>query len=268
MIEFDMRQVERWEVSAIEQELAFGVWCRREGVKIVLLDGDDTVWKTGKVFGGQIDKCLELLAGTGTASREEWRKRFGEADSRSFERFGVNPKRWPRLIDELGEGVLPEKVRKMAKEILVKMYTTPLELTDLAEEGLGFLKKTGVPMGIVTHAGEEWTRRKYEWSRLERFMEWEDVFLVSEDGHKTAKSWQEAMGYFGVAARECLVVGDSPRADMNATTELGTRHCFLMGEGINWAVHQQPMDEEIVRRIETLNDLRWLGREVVISSRG
>lgn len=116
-----------------------------------------------------------------------------------------------------------------------------------AEEGLTFIKKTGIPMGIVTHASRKWTKKKFEWLNLDRFLVWDDVFVVNQDTHKTSKSWQEAIQYFRLKPSKCAVVGDSPRSDINPAWEAGVRHCFLVENPGLWSIHNQPVDPSVYK---------------------
>ena len=167
-------------------------------------------------------------------------------------------------MEELGQFGLNGQAKSQLKQILAEMYQIPPKFVEETESGLAFLKSTGIQMGIVTHANVEWTRRKFGWLGLERFLGWDDVFVVDENGHKTKESWMEAMNYFKVRPENCVVVGDSPRSDINPVCELGVRHCFLVKNKYDiWSIHQQPMDELKTRKVRSVNDLRWLGREVV-----
>lgn len=265
-----MRQVERWEVSSVEQELAFGVWSREREIKLVLADGDDTLWETIPIFIERMGECAEFLARAGILTRDEWLKEMERINNLLFATYGVNPKKMDMVVEQLGQRGLDGRVQGEAKKILAAIYQTSPEFIEGTEAGLEFLKRTGMPMGIVTHAGREWTWEKYkEWLRLDRFFDWENVFLVDENGHKTKDSWRAAMKYFGVEPENCLVVGDSPKSDINPVNDLGVRYSFLVRNpyGI-WSIYQEPIDENKTMSVGSINDLRWLGREVVHRKRG
>ena len=260
-----MRQVEEFAVSPIEQELSFKAWCREKDIRAVLLDGDETQWQTEWIFRNQREKCCDLLAETGIMPREEWKKKMIVINNELFETHGVNPDKFNIIVERLADSyVLDKKIQNKAKDILNEIYHIPPKFIDGTEEGLKFLKKSGIQIGTVTHANAEWTRRKYNWLNLGRFYNWDDIFTVDENGQKTKESWQGAMKYFGVEPRHCLVAGDSPRTDINPVCELGVLNSFLVENPVEiWSVHQQPMDEIKTRKIKSIGDLRWLGKEVV-----
>lgn len=116
------------------------------------------------------------------------------------------------------------------------------------------LAKVDIPIGLVTHAGSEWTWRKFNWLDLGRFVSWDDVFIVDENKHKTSESWREAVRYFGLRPEQCAVVGDSPRSDINPAWEAGIRQCFLVEDLKQWSVHNQPVDEK-VKKIANLSQI-------------
>jgi len=260
-----MRQVEEFTVSPIEQELSFRAWCGEKDIRMILLDGDETQWQTEWIYRKQMGICYDLLAETGIMSREEWKKKVVVINNELFETHGVNPEKCNIIVERLADNYpIDKNIQNKAKNILAEIYHIPPKFIDGTEEGLKFLKKSGIPMGIVTHAGVEWTWRKYNWLQLQRFYSWDDIYTVDENGHKTIDSWRKAMRYFGTEPKYCLVGGDSPRTDINPVCELGVEHCFLVENPSEiWSIHQQPMDEIKTRKIKSINDLRWLGKELV-----
>lgn len=259
-----MKQVEEFHASPIEQELGFLAWCNEKNIKMILADGDDTLWNTVPIFRQQMGKCYDRLAQTDLLDRETWKKEIEKISDQVFESHGVNPTRWDVVIQEVSKFGLDNLVQKEARDILEKIYHIPPVFIDNTEMGLSFIKKINIPFGIVTHANVEWTKRKFDWLNLSRFVEWGDIFIVNENGHKTKQSWQEAMEYFKVKPKNCVVIGDSPRSDINPVCELGVKHCFLVQNSYDvWSVHKQPVDELITRGIKSIDDLRWLGNEII-----
>lgn len=247
---------ERRKLVFHERETRFSEWCDKEGIKRFLFDLDDTICPTREVFRSIMSQAYGYLVDKApTLSREEWQEEIETINNRLFEKLGVRSSRWDYVVDELdekhtlGEGVVDE-----VKEIFQQIYTTPIPMFEGAEEGLGFIKNVGVPIGIVTHAGEEWTAKKYEWLDLGRFVDWESIYIVDEEGHKTSESWMQAIAHFGLEVGNCAVVGDSPRSDINPVWELGVKHCFLVNDSKQWTVHNQPVDNTVMR-IDHLNQI-------------
>lgn len=240
---------ETGDLTPIEKEFRFNEWCQKEGVKRFLFDLDDTICPTRGIFREVMAQAYDYLAlQVPTVSREKWKEEVEAVNNRLFEKLGVNSNRWNYVVDELSARYsLNGEVDQEAKRIFQLIYSTPLPMMEGAEEGLGFIKKVNVPIGIVTHAGQEWTWRKYNWLGLNRFVEWDDVYVVDENGHKTSESWKQAVGYFKLKPEECAVVGDSPRSDVNPAWEIGVRHCFLLEDPKQWSVHNQPVNPQVKR---------------------
>jgi len=243
-------------LTSIEKELRFSMWYEENEIARFLLDLDDTICGTRKVFRncmGMVYDFLEVNAQV--ISRNEWQTVIEETNNRLFEQFAVNPNRWNKVVDELAKLYeLPTAIQETTKQIFAQIYSIPPEMLEGSEEGLNFLSKFNIPIGIVTHAGSEWTWKKYNWLNLKRFVNWDDIYIVDENKHKTSESWRGAVKYFGLEPWECAMGGDSPRSDINPALEIGIRHCFLVEDSKQWIIHNQPVDKS-VRKIANLSQI-------------
>lgn len=242
--------------TQIEKELRFSAWTKKEGIKRVLLDFDDTICPTRPLFQRKIHEvCQYLHQNYPQKLPQDWRQEIQIINNQLFEKHGVNPNRWNLLINELNKtnSISLDTTNKIL-EIFNSIYSTPLSFLPGAQEGLTFLKKTNQPIGIVTHANKDWTWEKYNWLKLHRFVDWDDVYTVDENSHKTAESWRQSINYFRLKPNECAGVGDSPRSDINPLWQIGVRHCFLVDDSNLWSVHQQPVDIN-VRLINNLSEI-------------
>jgi len=256
-------QVERRCLSPIENELLFRQWCQVHEVKQFLLDGDDTIWATVEIFRKFASDCygyLELNAPFLT--RDQWKTEIQEVNDAMFEAHGVNPNRWGYVMAEVARKThLSDNKRDVATETLMQIYDEPPRFLDGAEEGLSFLKKSGIPFGIVTHANSHWTWRKYNWLELSGFLPWDDIYMVDENGHKTGESWRQAMEYFRISPDKCAVIGDSPRSDINPAKAAGANQCILIeGPTPRWSIHNESVDPTTII-MPDLRGLIGLGQE-------
>jgi len=251
-------QVESFHLSPIEKELNFVGWRQNRNIKLFLLDLDDTICDTQSVFNIQISKaCNYLMHNSPLLSAIEWEKEIRNINDIYFEQYGVNPNRWNQVVDSLETRyLLHSGVSNHTKEIFQDIYTTPPEFKAGAKEGLDFFKKTDTSLAIVTHANKNWTWRKYNWLGLNQYLSWDNIYIVNENGHKTAESWQEALDYFKSRASECAVVGDSPRSDINPASSIGIEHCFLINNSNSWSIHQQEVPSETI----IINNLSEIAR--------
>jgi FMN phosphatase YigB (HAD superfamily) len=249
-------QVEFKHRSPIEKELGFSSWTKKEGIKRILLDLDDTICPTRPLFQWKIhDVCQFLYQQHPQKLPQHWKQEIQVITDQLFEKHGVNPDCWNLLVNELEKSnSISTYANNKILEMFNSIYTTPLSFLPEAENGLNFLKKTNQPIGIVTHANRDWTWAKYIWLGLDRFVGWDDVYVVDENGHKTAESWYQSINYFRLKPNQCVGVGDSPRSDINPLWSIGVRHCFLVDDSNLWSIHQQPVDPS-VRLIKNLSQI-------------
>jgi len=243
-------------LSNIEKELRFRKWCSNKKIKRFLLDLDDTISLTGEVFSLKKSQCANYLAEYySQLNSHQWLVLLNEYNNKYFESCGVNPNIWTGIISEIGKQYsLSRQVCQSAEEIIMGIYYTPLSFTPGAEKCLGFLKRADIQFGIVTHANIPWTDRKYQWLRLDRFIPRDAIYVIDENGHKTPERWREAIRYFNIKLNNCAVVGDSPRSDINPALENGVSHCFLVGDGNGWSIHNHEIKSP-VNRISQLDNL-------------
>ena len=244
------------QLNLSEGEIRLSEWCSQRGIKRFLFDLDDTICPTRAVFREVMAEAFDFLAlNAPTRTRDVWKADVEEINNRLFELMGVNHVRWNFVVDELGEKHnLQVPLMNEVKQIFQKIYKTPLAMMDGAEEGLQIIKNVGIPIGIVTHAGRDWTIMKYDWLNLARFAQIDEIHVVDENGHKTSESWLQAIESFGLTPRDCAVVGDSPRSDINPAMEAGVEHCFLVEDPNIWSIHNLPVDQS-VKRIKTLKQI-------------
>ncbi|MCX6705547.1 MAG: HAD family hydrolase [Candidatus Woesebacteria bacterium] len=243
-------------LTPIEKELRFNVWRKEKGIARFLFDLDDTICGTRKIFNNCINMASNFLGvNAPVISNDAWNSLIEETNNGLYEQFGVNPNKWNMIVDKLAKlHELPVAVQETTRSIFSQIFWTSPEMLEGGKEGLDFLVKVGVPIGIVTHAGSEWTWRKYNWLDLKRFVSWDDIFTVDQDKHKTSESWREAVKYFGLKPEECAAVGDSPRSDINPAWKAGIRQCFLVEDPKQWTVQNQSVDES-VRKITNLSQI-------------
>lgn len=233
-----------------EKAIAFSEALNRQGIKIILSDLDDTEILTASVFSLVLSDARKFLIEKVKipTTEDELKEEMKVINSRLFENMGVNPDRWLYFVQELSQKYsLGKKVESRLEVMLAQIYNIPIPFAPGAEDLLQLIKQSKVPLKILTHANVEWTRRKYNWLRLDRFMKWDDIHIVSEDGHKTADSWLELISKTGYQPHECVVFGDSPRTDINPARSVGVKYCFLIDRMDSWAVHHQPVDAEVIR---------------------
>ena len=248
-------------VTSIEKELKFIESCRNHDIEMCVIDLDDTVCESKKIFVGQMVKSYNFLAANcKELSREEWKSEIETLNNELYKVDGVSLKRWDHVVDHLEEKYsLNKNISDKRKQIFQEIYWIAPKIIEGAYEGLEFLKKVGMKFGIHTHAEEEWTKRKYDWLGLEKYLPWEDIKITDQNKHKNKEAWEETFKYFNVKPENCVVIGDSPKSDINPAYEAGVRHC-LMIESDNLLVTQ---DTQLITKPTMIKNLSQISDAVI-----
>ena len=239
----------------------------RIGVDHWFFDLDDTLIPTSWVFEQQMQAYAQFVSdrmGSGGTDRV-W-EGLKRVNNEVYKEMAVNPKRWEevvsRLAGELGE---PAEEFVAGLNILGQIYDIRLAFHAGAEGILKGFSEAGLPMGIVTHANAEWTRRKIGWLGLTQYVALEDVYIVNEDKHKGPEDWGRAMERRGFDPVKTGVVGDSLPGDIIAAHRAGVRRKFYVPSP--WSVYSQgevPQGTEVLDKISGLIPAiyRLIGQEV------
>lgn len=221
----------------------------------IVFDLDDTLCSTRHLFVDALNDASKLIANLLHISQVEALKLIEDINNSCFETYGVNPNRWHQVINQLKEQDLKiEEISKQLLDIFSQIYTTPLTLRPDASIILSRLKKLDKPTYIVTHANNAWTKRKYSWLGLDKFLPKNRVHVVNENGHKDQKAWGQAFYHFGIQPRNCTVIGDSPRSDILPCSQNGvTRLCLLIDLN-QWSVHRVNLPPNVLQ-IKSLTEL-------------
>jgi len=242
----------------IEQELRFRSWLKSNDIRFILLDMDDNVCDTRRIFIDKMNESVRIII-QDTLDFSEVKRDLRAINDRLFETNSVNPNRMGLLIEDMqSRWGFSDDIKKMATDKLMEIYETPIPYLEGSEDAISFLNKTQTEFGIVTHANKPWTWRKFNWLSLGRFMDWDDIYIVDENAHKTAETWLAAADYFKIKPQVSMVVGDSPRSDMCAGY-VGFKHLYLTGSKQNrWSIHDVAMPEGVVE-IGSLANIAHLG---------
>lgn len=239
-----------------KNRIIFEKWCEEKKIKWILLDIDGTICNTPSIFINQMDRCCDYLYQETGRSADQWLKELRQYSDELFATHFVNPKRWEAAVKKMASiHKLPRRLTNNCIEILMCIYKTPIPYLPGAEDCLIFLKTLKIPLALVTHAGRDWTDRKFKWLGLNRFVDKKNVWAVDINTNKTDQSWQQAMDYLIVKPENCLVIGDSPKSDIEACLKIGvpTDQVILVNE-MKWSIHQTDLPKE-VKRIDNLGQL-------------
>ena len=260
-----MRQVGTFNVSNIEQLLYFKKFCRRFDIQKIFFDGDDTLWDTQPVFNQAFDRVSRLVSYDLDIPVKDVHQQILQLHDNLYTTHSVSLQRWDVLVDQLA--ILYPLNHQFQTQLRVnfqQIFDTPLSFLPGTQAGLDFL--TSDPelpsLAIVTHANRDWTWKKYRWLNLDQYFHWDDIYTIDDHLYKDTHTWSQAIDFYKVKPKNCLVVGDSPRADINPVNQLGVAYSFLISRDSLWSIHNVAVDETKTKLINNINDLRYLGQYV------
>jgi len=225
------------------------------GLDSWLFDLDDTLIPTNWAFVQQMRAYAQFVTETVGSVEQDWVwNRLTAINNQVYHERSVNPQRWEIVIDRLAEECgRPGEELLRGMHILMDIYNVRSVFSEGAEEVLKQFKNDGIPMGIVTHANEEWTWRKVEWLGLTRYVDQKSIYIVSEDRHKGPEDWSGAISRLGFEAKRTGVTGDSLPGDIIASHRAGVTRKFYIPSP--WSVYNQG---EIPKGTEVLGNVSGL----------
>jgi len=218
-----------------QQDNLLRFWLESRGIKLILWDLDDTILDTECVFSKKVNEYLDYIDSQLPQYQKDFlSKRLEEVNNEAYKTLAVSPNRWIKVAKDLSEVLSSEETIFISGlPILMEIYKTAPELNEGAIDALETFKSMNLPMGLVTHATEEWTKLKIKERDLYKYLD--KIFIVSETKFKEANDWQIAIDSFSVKSEEVLVLGDNLAGDIRAVDLIGVKHkVYFPGE---WSVY-------------------------------
>jgi len=153
--------------------------------------------------------------------------------------------RYPILVDTLSELALSQyikekkvkinkkKVYKELKSSYKDFYLTSPQPFPYTIEAIHKIKSFNIPIGVYSHAQNEWTRIKVDRIRneyLKRYGEGIKIPFFTTDitDLKDKEGWIKAGKYHKINPKRTLVVGDSLTADIYAAIDAGYKYAVYL----------------------------------------
>lgn len=238
----------------------------KKGVEMVFFDMDSTLVKTFEAFDVKLWKYAEWMNGETGVDREEIRESLGEVLDGLIPELSVRPEKMAVAASMVARwyGIDLSGANGFERELgeLMDTYHDPVERCFGSREQLGILMMTGMRMGVVTHADEDWNRVKIRKNFPGLLNE---QYCVDVAKSKDKKAWQGAGRYFGVDMSRVIVVGDSLQSDVIPALEAGVGgvvwvNCSTLGKETLMGME----GEERAERIESIRMLSY-GLEVLLN---
>jgi len=221
---------------------------RHLGVEAVVFDLDDTLIYTGEIFTRFINEYVEFVSTASGIKHDILLKRLQELNDEEYLKMGVSPTRWATVIDRLSQEHNNNEIITTNIDILMKIYTTKPRVRPGAKAILKGLKDTGFKIGMVTHAGTDWTERKLTQTGLLDYFD--AIEVVDPNGFKTIDHWQKGMDLLGVESKHCLVVGDNLKGDIIPSFTLGAKVIWMPSP---WSVYREGVVPEGIVQMNELH---------------
>ncbi len=240
------REIER---AALRETL------RRQGVKVVVFDADETLLRTHDVFQRAFADVYSLLASAGTnpyagagelpEQLKAFKTEFYGVIGRLREEFRVNPTMFGILINEMTrrfgqprDGELASQVHERLEHIYTHDRYEPFSGAHEAVEDFGAAAERTF---VMTHAGHDHSRRKFGTAGL--LTSFTDI-VAMDVGRKKSLQWQEQFYRHGIDPTEAMVIGDNLGEDLDLPLQQGAR-------GV-WLHHDKPITEDQAKLLATL----------------
>jgi FMN phosphatase YigB (HAD superfamily) len=191
-------------------------------IKGVLIDLDDTIFSTTKLFFEKIESAIAALLAEGDINETEFKKVFDEMNKSAHKTHGVRPEpRWEvvkrGLIDRFN---INEDRANVFYNKIMEVYA---ESPEVFQDSLEFLRHiSNLKIAFVTHAGEEWTKLKLErlFSMLGVELDYK-LIIVPLDGDKNHIHWEQGVNAIDLPKENIIGIGDNLLADVKSLLEAG-----------------------------------------------
>lgn len=200
-------------------------WLNNHKINVVLFDLDDTLIITRDIFQKQMRRFIEFASALlpDCDATDLW-SNLEQINDNAFKTFAVTPKRWAVVVERMSElyGSRSREVFRQGLPILMEIYKILPKFHEGALPALEQFSSTGIAMGLVTHANEDWTNFKLEGLNLRHYFR--HILIVDQDKHKGLEDWQKAIELFEAKPENALVIGDSLPGDIRAAASIGVKH--------------------------------------------
>ncbi|HBB64719.1 hypothetical protein A3K02_01985 [candidate division WS6 bacterium RIFOXYD1_FULL_33_8] len=208
----------------------------------VLFDMDSTLVDTSKYFKDEM-VAASLLAVRAIPIKKS---KYGQLQiAKEMYSHSVEIHRtlgYPLLVDvstklgidkyiELNKIEFKEKkwVYEMIYDFFKDFYNVSPNIFPGTVEILHRINETGTPIGIYSHAQNEWTQKKVENIKSKYFEKYEtDIelpyFTTSLENQKDSEGWKQASQYLSFNLENTLVVGDNFKADILPAINAGCKN--------------------------------------------
>ncbi len=219
---------------------------------LLILDADDTLWESALFFERTEHDFLELMYTLGF-ERENIRHMVHTRDVERLSATGYGARPY---IDTLRQIMLelihepPLWASTALRDIKTTLLEHPVILMPGVMETLMVIESLPVTTVIYTMGEQEHQYAKFMKSDLAKLVD--DLIIVPE---KTVANLEDLVTRFNIPSDKCILVGNSPRSDINPALSLGIQAVHIIRDR-TWAAEREDfINPGLVRTIEKFDEL-------------
>ena len=195
--------------------------------RTLFIDADDTLWENNIYYERVIDKFVDVMADQGM-SKPKVIQTLREMESSNIKKMGYGSISFSRsvketvteFIEEMDVGKA-EKILHKVEALLLEVVNHPMILMPGVQGTLPRLVKHNFTV-LLTKGHPDEQKRKLEKSGLGEYFD--KVKIVSE---KDAEVYRKILKELKLDPKNCWMVGNSPRSDINPAKAAGMGTVFI-----------------------------------------
>lgn len=207
---------------------------KQNGVNGVLFDYDDTFCATADYMGWVMEVYAAKVARNLSIDSETVLERVNYHNTRLYKEYFVNPIRWNKTSECVSLD-LTGKIDTLKREerVFMRIFENVPELFPGVKTILKSLSKSGMKVGMVTHATLDWTMLKLERHGIIGYID--HLQLADVNKHKSIEDWRLGVEGLGLLPSQVIGTGDSISGDVIPMLELGMRGVLALPN--SWSVN-------------------------------
>ncbi len=221
-------------------------------IQLLMLDADDTLWESGLFFERTEHDFLGLMEALGHR-RDDVRRIVHRLDVERLALTGYGARPYIDTLKTIMNDLVPSPppwVQKSMKDLETALLYHPLILLPGVFDTLMTIKKMSIPMIVYTMGEPDHQLDKFNRSGLTALVEECCVVPV-----KTPESLRKLLEDKTTDASACVLVGNSPRSDINPALTNGVRAVHVVKDR-TWAAEREDFaDAGSVLTIENFSEL-------------
>ena len=226
---------------------------RSNGLSVLLIDADDTLWENNVYYERVIRRIQDLLLPCGI-DPHMFREHLNETERRSIPIHGYGTLNFTNSLVRACQDCAPPEVREslgaQARQWGLELLEHPIEMIEGVSETLEYLALRH-PLHLITKGEPHEQERKIRTSGLSSFFQ--SVEILRE---KSAVHYRKLLGRRGWNADNTWMIGNSPRSDINPAVAAGM-HAVFIPHPHTWILeHEPPVNDPRVLRLARFADLR------------